>query len=71
MTYKEFIGWCNRRAADGYWPLTIALTCCEEASKIHKLSFFKRRKMMKTEVPKMYTDLVESVNDYYGITEVD
>ena len=70
MTYKKYINWCDDRAMDGRWPLTIALICCGEANKVYQLSFWKRHKKMKTEIPQEYTDMVNFVNKHYNI-EVD
>ena len=70
MTYKQFGNWCNKRAADGCWPLSIALTCCEEYSKVLKLSFFKRRKKLKENIPEEFEEIVEVINNCYNLTGV-
>ncbi len=67
MTYKEFGKWCNARATDGCWPVQIAIMCCEEYSKVTKLSFFKKRKQLKKIIPKSYQDIVDFVNNHYGL----
>ena len=67
MTYKQFGEWCNARAADGHWSYSIAIVCCQEYSKVVKLSFLKRRKKFKEEIPKEYQEIVDSVNAYYNL----
>ncbi len=71
MTYKEFNSWCNKRAADGCWPLSIALTCCEECSAVMKLPFFKKHKKLKEDIPEVYQDIVNFINEHYSLMEVD
>ena len=44
MRYKEFIGWCNERAADGCWSMATAIYCIDIITKINKLPFWKREK---------------------------
>lgn len=47
MEYKEFIRWCNDRAADGYWDLETAKFCGKLISKIQKMRWWKRNKIWK------------------------
>ena len=46
MTYKEFKDFCNRRAADGRWGLSQAITCLNVVGKIEgeNRGFFKKKK---------------------------
>lgn len=44
MKYKEFIRWCNERAADGCWSMATAIYCIDITEKINKLPFWKREK---------------------------
>lgn len=69
MTYKQFGEWCNARAADGCWSLDIAILCCEIYSKVLKLSFFKRRKKLKEEIPKGCQDIVDAINAHYNLNK--
>ena len=49
MTYKEFRDFCNRRAADGRWGLSQAITCIRVLDIIedNNKGFFKKRKKEK------------------------
>lgn len=69
MTYKEFGKWCNARAADGCWSFQIAILCCEEYSKVTRLPFFKKRKQLKENIPQSYQEIVDFVNEHYGLVE--
>lgn len=44
MTFKEFRGWCNRRACDGCWSMETAIYCIELGGTINALPFWKREK---------------------------
>ena len=44
MTFKEFSGWCNKRACDGCWDMSTAICCIEICRKINDLPFWKRGK---------------------------
>ncbi len=67
MTYKEFGNWCNKHAADGCWPLSVALTCCEEYAKVLQLPFFKRRKKLKEDIPEEFEEIVEINDNHYNL----
>lgn len=36
-TFNEFTDWCNRRACDGRWSLTDAITCTEVIGEVYKI----------------------------------
>ena len=62
MKYKEFIAWCNARAADGCWSLNTAIVCSQIMDRINKLPFWKREKewqKMREEVERDIVDVIE------------
>lgn len=64
MKYKEFIEWCNYRAADGCWGLETALVCLDIVSQIRKEPFWRREKKWKelNEIYKIVETIVEPIN---------
>ena len=44
MKYKEFVAWCNDRAADGCWDYITAVVCIRIMDCINNLPFWKREK---------------------------
>ena len=62
MTFKEFSGWCNKRACDGCWDISTAICCIEICSKIKALPFWKRNKelnKLKDYVEKEIVQVIE------------
>ena len=49
MTYKEFLDFCNQRAADGKWGIHQTLVCLKVIDFIEDTSrgFFKKKKKEK------------------------
>ena len=47
MTFKEFVSWCNNRAADGCWGLYDATVCITIVDEVRELPFWKREKFWK------------------------
>lgn len=47
MTFKEFVSWCNDRAADGCWGINAATVCISIAGEVRELPFWKREKFWK------------------------
>ena len=47
MTFKEFVSWCNDRAADGCWSLYAATVCITIVGEVRELPFWKREKYWK------------------------
>lgn len=57
MKFKEFVKWCNDRAADGCWGFSEAIICSDLARKIRKLPFWKR----ETEWKKVEHDVTTNI----------
>lgn len=47
MTFKEFVSWCNDRAADGCWGINAATVCISIVDEVRELPFWKREKYWK------------------------
>lgn len=47
MKFKEFVNWCNKRACDGCWGMSEAITCINLINEIMKIQFWKREKFWK------------------------
>ena len=47
MTFKEFVSWCNDRAADGCWGINAATVCISIVNEVRELPFWKREKFWK------------------------
>lgn len=47
MKFKEFVNWCNDRAADGCWGMVEAMACISIINEIHKEKFWRREKVWK------------------------
>ena len=47
MTYKEFVEWCNQRAADGLWDKDTAFDCISALDLIQSHPFWRRKKIWK------------------------
>lgn len=64
MKYKEFIEWCNCRAADGCWGLETVLFCIGIVNQIRKEPFWRREKKWKelNEIYKIVETIVEPIN---------
>ena len=44
VTYKEYLGWANDRAADGRWSLETALVAIQDTKKIyHTFPLFREK----------------------------
>ena len=44
VTYKEYLGWVNDRAADGRWSLEMALVAAQDTKKIyHTFPLFREK----------------------------
>lgn len=62
MKFKEFISWCNDRAADGHWSLDMAIACITIIDDVNKQHFWKKEKYwrdnyedkVKTHIMKFY-----------------
>ncbi len=62
MNFKEFVAWCNDRAADGRWDMVEAICCCDAASKIYKQPFWKREKVWQKQYKDDVMPIVEATN---------
>ena len=50
LTFSEFVSWCNKRACDGAWSITMAVVCIEAMEKVKKVKpLFRRRKAQEKE----------------------
>ena len=47
MKFKEFVNWCNDRAADGCWGMNTAIVCIAIINEVRELPFWKREKYWK------------------------
>lgn len=47
MKFKEFVKWCNERAADGCWGMQTAMICANIMSEIRAIRWWKRNKFWK------------------------
>lgn len=47
MTYKEFMDWCNNRAADGCWGLNTAKACIQTIDIVQSAPFWRRKNVWK------------------------
>lgn len=65
MTFKQFVTWCNQRAADGCWGMSTALICIDILSQMRSTRFWNRKKRWETEFNKnnaLYTEIVLPTN---------
>lgn len=44
MRYKEFVKWCNNRAADGCWDMQTAMLCAGIMKDVRAIKWWKRNK---------------------------
>ena len=77
MTFKQFVTWCNQRAADGYWGMTTAIICMDIISQMRKTPFWKRKKRWETEFNfnnALYNDVVkpteEKIEEFFSQEDV-
>ena len=42
MRYREFVDWCNQRAANGEWGMSEAIKCIATIGIIRKEPFWRR-----------------------------
>ena len=76
MTYREFIEWCSRRAADGCWgigEITICLDARDEVEAVrHWLPWVERSRKEKKwrEVEKKYEIMETIVEPIYKVCGV-
>lgn len=62
MTFKEFVNWCNCRAADGCWGLNEAMICVTLVCELKKQPFWKRTKEWKKMENEVVTNIVNPTN---------
>lgn len=48
MRYKQFVDWCNCRAADGCWGINEAIICIDVMKTVDTFPFFIRDKVWHT-----------------------
>lgn len=63
MTFKEFSGWCNERACDGYWGMNTAIICAGIIREVNKIPFWKRKKVWDKEYRETAEEIVKVVNE--------
>lgn len=47
MKFREFVSWCNQRAADGCWGMLEAMVCIDIMEKVKQERFWRREKFWK------------------------
>ena len=47
MKFREFVSWCNQRAADGCWGMLEAMVCIDIMEKVRQERFWRREKFWK------------------------
>lgn len=47
MKFREFVMWCNDRAADGCWGTITAITCISIIEEIREEWFWRREKIWR------------------------
>lgn len=62
MKYKEFVAWCNERAADGRWGFSEAAICINIITEMQKTPFFKRKKKWAEMADEIKTMIVDPTN---------
>lgn len=65
MSYKEFKDWCNQRACDGQWSLSVSQTCIKiisdiEEYKITKFGFMLKKKTEELQ-EKIWREFIDSL----------
>lgn len=64
MKFKEFVKWCNYRAADGCWSIATAKFCIDIINTIREQPFWKREKFWKSEYEEMIVrDIVKPIEE--------
>ena len=58
MKFREFVSWCNQRAADGCWGMLEAMVCVDIIGTVSKERFWKREKFWKE---KYADDVLEQI----------
>ena len=58
MKFREFVSWCNQRAADGCWGILEAMVCVDIIETVHKERLWKREKFWKE---KYADDVLEQI----------
>lgn len=58
MKFREFVSWCNQRAADGCWGILEAMVCVDIIETVRKERFWKREKFWKE---KYADDVLEQI----------
>ena len=58
MKFREFVSWCNQRAADGCWGMLEAMVCVDIIETVRKERFWKREKFWKE---KYADDVLEQI----------
>ena len=58
MKFREFVSWCNQRAADGCWGMLEAIVCIDIMETVCKERFWKREKFWKE---KYADDVLEQI----------
>ena len=64
MKFKEFVSWCNDRAADGCWGSRHAMICIDVIHDVRKEPFWKREKYWKeTYENQVVISIINPIND--------
>ena len=63
MTFKEFLSWCNERAADGRWSLGTAVCCAEVIDDVRSVPFWRRKRKWREYERTVVDYVVEPINE--------
>lgn len=74
MKYKEFVVWCNERAADGCWGMNTALICINIMREVEKELFWRREKIWRDKYKSMVlrdivTPITKIINNVREVNE--
>lgn len=63
MKIKEFVRWCNDRAADGCWEMLEALACINILQEVREQKPWKREKFWKEKYcDRVVSEIVSPIN---------
>lgn len=63
MTYKEFLQFCNERAADGCWGRQTAMYCIGVINIMQSTPFYRRKKKWNEYEQLVVTNFVNPTNE--------
>lgn len=64
MRYREFVDWCNQRAANGEWGMSEAIKCIATIGIIRKEPFWRREAVWQNYyAPGIIFNIVQPINE--------